>query len=206
MNIIDGIVHFGATHEYLVYVLMLLIAIAEGPILAFICGIMYRWGYFPFLPMYLILMLGDIIGDIVWYYIGKTAGLKFVAKYGHYFGLKPELVSRVEYYFHKYKQPILIVSKLTTGFGFATVVLFTAGLVKIPFRNYITINILGQFVWTGLLMGAGYLFGHLYSTFDNVFHRTALVAGLIVMVIAIVQFGRYIRDTYINPKTPTPAA
>jgi membrane protein DedA with SNARE-associated domain len=200
MNIIDAIVRFGATHEYLVYGLMLLIGIVEGPILAFICGIMFRWGYFPFWPMYLVLMLGDIIGDIVWYYIGKTAGLKFVEKYGKYFGLKPELISRVEYYFHKYKHPILIISKLTTGFGFATVVLFTAGLVKIPFRRYITINILGQFVWTGLLMGAGYLFGHLYSTFNNVFQRLGLAAACIIVVVAIIQVGKYIRDTYIAPK------
>ncbi len=138
-------------------------------------------------------MVGDLIGDIIWYSIGYKVGRKFAARFGKYFGITEKNIVNFEKMFHNHKDTILVVSKLTTGFGFATVVLFTAGLVKIPFRRYITINIIGQFVWTALLLFVGYSFAHLYVTFNNIFARSSLIAGAIILIFFIVRYARYMR-------------
>jgi len=177
-------------HPYLVYGVVLIVGFFEGPVLALLCGILLRAGYFHLIPLYAVLMAGDIFGDILWYFIGRRLGMPFARRYGKHFGITEAHVTAIERVYHRYKHPILIVSKLTTGFGFATVVLFVAGMVKIPFRIYITINILGQFMWTGMLLLAGYSFGHAYAVFNTGFERASLIAGAVLIIAAIVLYGR----------------
>lgn len=79
------------------------------------------------------------------------------------------------------------------GFGFALVTLVTAGIVKISFKRYITINFFGQFFWTGFLILIGYIFGNLYQNVDNVLGKMS-VAALFVMAFAVlVGYGKYVK-------------
>ena len=66
-------------------------------------------------------------------------------------------MDKIEVFFHKHQDKILFISKITMGFGFAVATLFTAGLVKIPFKKYAMFNFLGGFVWTGFLLAVGIL-------------------------------------------------
>ncbi|MDB5239348.1 MAG: hypothetical protein JWO00_683 [Candidatus Parcubacteria bacterium] len=194
-NLLIGV---ATNHDVLVYALIIVLAATEGPIVSIAAGILYRWGYFPFLPLYIALMTGDLIGDIVWYTVGYKAGRKFAARFGKYFGITEIGIASFEKRFHTHKDAILVISKLTTGFGFATAVLFTAGLVRIPFRRYITINVLGQFVWTALLIFVGYSFAHLYVTFNNLFARSALIAFTVIIIFFIVRYARYMRKKLVE--------
>ena len=200
MNPINLIISVATNHDVLVYALIVILAATLGPITSIGGGILYRWGYFPFLPLYISLMAGDLLGDVVWYMLGNKAGRAFAAKFGKYFGITEPGIARFEELFHSHKDAILIGSKLTTGFGFATAVLFTAGLVKVPFRRYITINVLGQFVWTGLLIFLGYTFANLYSTFNNIFARSTLIAFVVIIIFFGFRFARYMRKRFLENK------
>ncbi len=187
--LIDSVV----IHPYIVYGLIIILACAEGPILSMIGGALIRLGYFFFWPLYIALMLGDLIGDIVWYFLGRHFGHRFIARFGDRFGITEEKVAKVEKTFHKHKYSILFLNKLTTGFGFAIVTLFTAGMVKIPLRGYILTNISGQFIWTGLLITVGYFFGHTYEIIDNVMGKIFMIAIFILFILALYQYGKYLR-------------
>ncbi len=198
MYLQDFIIGIATNHDVLVYGLLVILAAALGPIVSIAGGILLRWDYLHFLPLYISLMMGDLIGDVVWYTLGNKVGQRFVTRFGKYFGITPESIAGFERIFHTHQDKILIVSKLTTGFGFATAVLFTAGLVKIPFRRYITINILGQFVWTAGLIFVGYSFAHLYTTFNNIFARSTLIAGCAIALFFLVRYARYLRRRFID--------
>ncbi len=189
----EFLIKLSTDHVYLVYLFIIFTACIEGPILSVLFGILIKLGYFSFAPIYVALMLGDVFGDTIWYGIGRFYGYSFVGKYGRHFGITPDRIKKVEHIFHKYTKSILIISKLTTGFGFAIVTLFTAGLVKIPFRTYTGLNFIGQFVWTALLIGVGFYFSHLYVTFDTIFARLSLIALFILLVIGFVGFGKYVK-------------
>lgn len=195
-HIVQWILAFGATHEYLVYAMILLLACAEGPWLSLILGVLMRLGDFSFFPVYMSLMLGDLIGDSVWYYIGRRYGDRFVAKYGKYFKVTASGVECMTRLFYRYKHPILFLSKISNGFGFALVTLMTAGMVRIPFGRYMLVNSLGQFVWTGMLLGAGYFFTHLYLTVSSVLGRVSLVAAAVVLATVGYRFWKYLRDRF----------
>ena len=194
----DWLLQLFTQHQYLVYAAIVLICFVEGPILTVLCGILISLAGLPVVPIYLALMLGDLIGDVAWYWIGRTAGHPFVGRFGTYFSIEEKEVSAVTKIFHKYHEKILIISKVTMGFGFAIVTLFTAGMVRIPFRKYFAINAIGQIVWTGLLLGIGYLFGDWYTTLDNVFGKISLVAGVILVVLALFGFARYMKKRMTN--------
>jgi membrane protein DedA with SNARE-associated domain len=177
------------------YVLLFIGTIVEGPVVMMASGFLYKLGQFYLLPMYLALVFGDFIADIGWYCLGRFGTRNFIFKYGHYIGVTPELLEKVEERFHKYHQKILIISKLTMGLGFALVVLIVAGMFKIPFKNYVILNLVGGFVWTAFLITIGYFFGNIFQIIPGPL-KIVFVAFIITAFILTI---RYIKQ-YLNKK------
>ncbi|MEN9614358.1 MAG: hypothetical protein RLZZ347_665 [Candidatus Parcubacteria bacterium] len=168
-------------HPLLVYGALLPIAILEGPLVSLTSGALLFAGYFSFWPLYVTLMFGDVVGDVVFYYAGHHFGYRFVTRFGARFAITPEHITKVQDLFHRYTTAILFVSKITNGLGFSAVVLFTAGLSKIPFVRYLSINLLGQLVWSGLLIAVGYFFSTMYVQINDVAGRVTLVLGGVLL-------------------------
>lgn len=194
----DWIIHLFQVYPHFVYAIIILVSFIEGPILAMFCGLLVKLGDAPLWPVYLALMLGDLLGDVVWYYVGYHFGNRFIKRFGHYFSVTEEGVNTIKKIFHKYQSHILIISKVTMGFGFALVTLVTAGLVKIPFRQYFILNFLGQFVWTAILLAVGYLFGNLYLTVNGVLGKMSVIALFIVAFVALLGYGKYMKKRMTN--------
>ncbi len=195
----EYLIWLGTHHAYLVYGIIIVLACAEGPILSMIFGVLIKLGDFGFLPVYASLMVGDLIGDAVWYYIGHRWGHAFIKRFGKYFSVTEEGVAKVTRIFHKYRHRILFISKISNGFGFALVTLMTAGMVKIPFWRYLSINVVGQFIWTGLLIGVGYFFGNLYLGVSSLLGRMSVVAAFILVFWAFMGYKKYLKtkaDTF----------
>jgi len=190
----EWLTHVITNFPILVYGVIIIVSFVEGPILAVLCGVLYRLGFLHIIPVYIALMVGDLIGDCFWYWVGYHFGHRFVRRFGRYFSIHEKNINKVSQIFHSYRDTILIVSKLTMGLGFALVTLFTAGMVRIPFRRYITLNATGQLVWTAFLLGLGYLFGHLYATLDNVAGKVSVVALFIILFAALIGYGKYVRS------------
>lgn len=180
------------------YPLITLTAIVQGPVVMTICGFLLRLGLLALIPTYFSLMLGELIGDVLWYTIGYHAGRPFIRRFGKYFSITENGVQTMEDIFHKHKISILFISKLTMGFGFALVTLFTAGLSRIPFRQYMLINFLGQFIWTAALLSFGYFFAHLLETASDVFGKMVIIAGFLLFVAALFGIGKYLHGIIIN--------
>lgn len=176
------------------YVLMLPLAIVEGPILMMVCGFFVKTGQLALLPTFLILSLGDLLGDALWYWWGHAYGHRFVRRWGRFLSLTEEHIAIVERIFHRYHIRILLLSKLTMGLGFPGATLFTAGLVRIPFSAFMLLNTVGQLIWTGLLMGAGYFLGQLYiDQVDSVFGLISTFGMMAAILVALFGFSRFLR-------------
>lgn len=194
----EGTLTWLLTYRYLVIVPLIII---EGPIVMVVSGFLLRLGYFAFWPVYLVLLLGDLAGDFIWYGVGYYGARRLVRRYGHFLSLTDEVMDRIEEVFKKYQNKILFTSKVTMGLGFALVTLITAGAVRVPLKNYAAFNILGGFVWTSLLVALGYFFGNLYFLVDEAFRLIFLAALAAVFLIALYGFKRYIKQQIIKDKT-----
>ncbi len=175
------------------------LAIFEGPIAMVVAGFLVRTGFFDFWPIFLVMMAGDLTGDVMWYFVGLHGGRPLIEKYGKWINVTEEGVLRAEGFFKEHQTKILFISKLTTGFGFAIATLIAAGAAKVPFKKYFTINFLGEFVWAGFLFAIGYFFAHLY-TLVNKSLRWGFIIGLIVVVaLAMWGFGKAMRKRFGTP-------
>lgn len=177
------------------YILLIVGTIIEGPVVMMASGFLYGLGQFTLFPMYLALVFGDFIADIGWYLLGRYGTRNAIYKYGHFIGVTPATIERVENQFIKYHQKILIISKLTMGLGFAAVILVVAGMFKVPFKNYVILNLIGGFIWTALLVTVGYFLGNIFMVIPL---EMKIIFGLVVLI-AIV-FGLRYANKYLKKK------
>lgn len=169
------------------YILLIIGTIIEGPVVMMVSGFLFGLGQFSLVPMYFALVFGDFIADIGWYCLGRFGTRHTIFKYGHFLGLTPELLEMVENRFIKYHQKILIISKLTMGMGFAFIVLIVAGIFKVPFKNYVFLNLVGGFIWTAILVTVGYFVGNIFLIIPN----SLKVIFVIFIFVAIITGLRY---------------
>lgn len=186
--------------SYYRYALAFVLSIVEGPIVMVASGMLLKLNFFYFWPLYFTLMLGDFVADLGWYAVGRYGARGFVTKYGKYFSLTPEVLQKLETVFHKHHDKILFTSKITMGFGFALATLIVAGMVRVNFKRYALYNLLGGFIWTALLVGAGYFFGNLYTMLDKGF-KVVFIIFLCVLVTAFLYGGgKYFKQLLLKNK------
>lgn len=179
------------------YVLLFLGCLVEGPVVMMASGFLFSIGQFDFLPMYLTLVSGDFVADIGWYLLGRYGTRHAIFRFGRFVGLTPEILEKVENRFIKYHQKILIMSKLTMGLGFAVIVLMVAGMFKVPFKNYVFLNLVGGFIWTAFLLTVGYFFGSVFAIIPGPMKIVFVVFIFIVFILGIRYANKYLKKKEI---------
>lgn len=154
----------------------------EGPIVMMTGGFLLRIGQVSFLPLYIALVLGDFISDIAWYLAGYAVARNVLLRWGRLFGITPEGIEQMEPIFKHYSLRILIVSKLTMGFGLAAATLTTAGMLRVSFVRYAIVNLVCGLAWSLVMLLIGYFFGNLFDLIPGGFKIPFIVIMFIVWI------------------------
>lgn len=170
------------------------LSLLAQPAVGMFAGALARLGYLDVYAVYAILVSAAFLGDITWYWIGARYGEAFAHRFGRYVSITPEHVASARAVFHRYHAPILLVSKITNGFGFAIVTLFTAGLSRVPFAQFVIYNLIGEALWSAMIVGIGYFFGDLYIRIGEAFGSVTLVLLVIAASAAMFGFSRYLNS------------
>jgi membrane protein DedA with SNARE-associated domain len=160
-------------------------AYIEGTVVMLTGGVLLRLGEVHFWPLYASLILGDVLSDIMWYWIGYFGARHFVMRWGYLLNATPEVVAKLERRFHKYHLRILVISKLTMGFGLAVPILMTAGMLRVSFARYCIINIIGSFAWVGFVIFVGYNFGNVLALIPEQFQLASFFAFIVAFFIGL---------------------
>lgn len=153
-EILDFLSHWG-------YWIVLPMMIIEGPVATILSAMLASFGVFNVWLILFFSMLGDILGDIFLYWLGRTWGMSFVDRIGKYVGITRKLVLRMEKYFNGHGGKTIFAVKSTTGLCWATFV--AAGIVGMDFKKFVWYSILGGVVWSGFLVGMGYFYGYMWA-------------------------------------------
>jgi membrane protein DedA with SNARE-associated domain len=165
-------------------------ALFIGPLVSLTAGALIRIGVLDLTTTALVLMSTELLGDVFWYWVGSVWGEPFISKFGRLVGISEFRVSAAKILYKKHHDLIIIISKLTAGFGFAPAIYFTAGLSKVPFGRYMIINTIGQIIWTFTMLGIGYYLGHFYLQVNGALEKLFFITSVIVIVAIIGGFGR----------------
>ncbi len=180
------------------YILLFPGALVEGHIISLIAGYLARIEILNPYISWIFIVAGNLTGDVILYYIGYHKGDPIVKVIGKYIGVNDESIAKAKHIFHNHGPKILFFSKLTNGFGLAMAVLFTSGAVKMPFRKFFLWNVIGESIWSALLILLGYIFGELYTTIENVIFRVGLIGFAIILVFLFFRVSKYFSTKLIN--------
>jgi membrane protein DedA with SNARE-associated domain len=176
------------------YLFLFPITVFEGPIVTIIAGFLSSIGIFNFFLAYIVIVVGDLVGDCFYYSIGRFGRKGFLERWGHYIGITPERISNLESHFDKHSGKTLIIGKLT---AVGAILLVAAGVAKMPLGKFIWYNFLPTVPKSFILLLIGYYFGQAYLTWDKYLKYTALsTIGLLILVVAVYFLIKKIRSRY----------
>lgn len=177
------------------YHLLIPLAIVEGPIVSVLGGFFVTLGIFNPFVVYLVVVAGDIIGDTLYYAIGRFGGNFLLARFGHLLRITPEKIADARKHFHKHHNKTIIFAKLIHGIGFTGLV--AAGSLKIPYWRYLLICFLTTLFQAAIFLIVGILFGHAYVQINR--YLDYFAASTFVIALAIVLILLFRRWKF-NPK------
>lgn len=127
-----------------------------GDSLLFAMGAIAAKGGFNILISYLILFIAAVIGDAVNYHIGHKIGRR-AFKGKHLF--KEEYLDQTEAFYEKHGGKTIIIARFIPIIR--TFAPFVAGIGKMSYREFLSFNIIGAFLWVTAFLWMGYFFGNI---------------------------------------------
>jgi membrane protein DedA with SNARE-associated domain len=162
------------------YWLMLPLMILEGPVVTLIAAMLASLGAFNIFVVFILSIIGDIIGDLGLYWIGYKFGMTFVRKVGKYFGITENLVLKMERHFAKHGGTTIFAVKSTTGLCWAA---FTAaGIARMDLKKFLKNSFYGGIVWSGFLVIVGYFYGYLWREIKQYIDWVGWIISMVVIL------------------------
>lgn len=171
------------------YPVMFLLMIIEGPIATISAAFLASLGLFNPVVVYALSVLGDIVGDVILYWLGYHGGGKFLKKAEKFLKIKESLVKKLEHLFQTKGARIIFSVKSTTGLVYITFIL--AGATKMNFKKFLYYSFLGGLVWSALLVTLGYFFGQAAEQLSTYIKYAGI--GIFVLAVASVFIINYMK-------------
>ncbi|MDO4534489.1 MAG: DedA family protein [Clostridium perfringens] len=153
-----------------------------GELLMAYCGFLVYSGRLSFSLSILVATLGVIVGLTIAYLIGDTVGMKFLDKYGKYFGVKEKKIEKVSNWFDRYGSKLLLISCFIPGIRHITG--YFAGIVKIPYKKFALNGYIGAFIWVTTFIYLGSIFGENFKKIEVYMSKYILIIVIILIIIS----------------------
>ena len=176
------------------YLILFPLAAFEGPLVSVVVGFLVFSNTLSLWPSYVILLFGDIIPDTAYYYLGYYGGDRgFVKKRissSKFFSEHFDLVKKL---WDSHPAKTMFFSKI--AYGMATPFLISAGMVKMPFKKFISYTIPITVFQYSILLFVGYHLGNSYTHAVAYAKNAYLIVGLglLVIVVAYIFVIKYAR-------------
>jgi len=130
--------------------------------------------------------LAAFLGDTVGYWFGKKIGPKIFNKEDSMFFHKKHIITAQKFYNNHGNKTIFLARFVPIVRTFAPIV---AGVAQMKYRNFLTYNIVGGFVWSFGIVFSGYFLGEIIPNVDKYLLP-------IILVIIIISFLPIIFEIY----------
>ena len=123
-----------------------------------------------------VLLVAAILGDTVNYWIGRRFGGWMMRKFPRI--VKPAHIERTNAFFVRYGGKTIIIARFVPIVR--TFAPFVAGTGEMNYRRFMSFNVIGAFLWVGLILPAGWFFGNIPIVKKNF---EFVVLGIIIISI-----------------------
>ena len=194
MNLsLDHIVAWIIHYKYLV---IFPFAVFEGPVITIITGFLASIGQLNFWVAFGVVGFADLVGDTIYYCLGRFGRERFLARFGKFFGLNPARVQQIEGHFQNHPWKIFGFGKIAHGTG--SIILAAAGLSRVPYWEFLGYNIPTTLVNTFALVVLGFYFGQAYNSIDQYLKYYSIAVVILLAGLYIYLIKRF--KNYSNPE------
>ncbi len=176
--------HYLITHQMLGYAIIFFGMMVEGDVILFTAGFLTHQGYFDIGVALILVFLGTIIGDNIWYVLGELVSEK-------------KLFLKVKKFIEKATSPFdehlknrtartLFISKFT--YGLCKPILLKAGAMKISFGKFIEADLMATFLWIFFIGGLGYLSSASFLAVKHYLRYTELTLLLGIAIFILISY------------------
>jgi membrane-associated protein len=155
-----------------------------GDSLLFTFGFLMYTGVLPiniFLAI-LVLFVAAALGDSVGYTFGRRVGGRIFNRPDAKL-FKQEYIIRAQEFYEKHGSKTIILARFIPVVR--TFVPIVAGAGKMPYKKFLTFNLIGAFLWTTGVTGAGYFLGKWFESMGLKIDQVLLPIVAIIIVISI---------------------
>jgi membrane protein DedA with SNARE-associated domain len=164
------------------------LAIVEGPIVTVIAAYLASLGYLNILAVFAAVVVADLVGDGILYALGRFGHRVILKKWGPRLHVDPSRLAEIEAHFRSRGGRTLIIGKLTHAVGF--VILFAAGVSRMPFRSFILYNLLGTLPKSLFFAAIGYTIGYAYNEIESYILRASVIVFVAAVALGLYWFAR----------------
>jgi len=177
--IANSVLNLLAEHRY---IFAFLGALFEGTYIMILAGVLFKFGYFNFWGLIVVLIVGYFINGFGLYLIGRTGGHQVLDKWGKRLHITKKLLEKLEEYFKKHSVKTLFITRIT--YGLSMPVLIIAGSFKMKWKKFVLVTMVATLVWVLALFGLGYVFGISYKALSVV--TKSITLGLTIALFVII--------------------
>lgn len=131
--------------------------------------------------------IGNLVGSILTYYLGKKIKRERILKYGRFVFMRESHIAFAEQLFQRHGSVISFVGRLLPAVR--TYVSLPAGIGNIQFKKFVVFTFFGSLIWNTMLVYIGMQLGNNWKNIDM---YSPILDGIaiIVVVVFIIWFIR----------------
>lgn len=183
--ILQWIIHNG-------YPIIFLGAIIDGTTTTAAASLAATMGYFNLIIVFFLTLLGEIIGDFIWYTVGYFCRSILIKKPNRFFGISEEKMKKLEKFIEKH--PIKIIAAIKLSPFMPVPGLIMVGSSHFPPKKFALA--IGSIILpkTILFIALGYCFGHVYEKI-SIYINNGIYAVVILLVAGYLIYYLYRKIT-----------
>ncbi len=191
---------FFLTHPYLITFLAAVFLEESIIFFAFLSGS----GLISFYAVYIFGIFGAIIGDICWYFIGKSSLVEFLRQKCKRLKYVKRQYHRTSKLVHRIAGNKIFLSLFFSKFVFGSRILMMLyfGAKKVKFSKYVIYDVISIIIWTSVLAPIGWLAGRgIVSSFGVISRIRHFVTIGIILVLAFYILSEFIVRKLLHEKS-----
>jgi membrane protein DedA with SNARE-associated domain len=168
------------------YFVLFPITLFEGPIITVIAGYFSSLNFFNFYVAYGVVVLGDTIGDLLYYAAGRWGRWRFLGKWGKLIDVEENRVAKMEKYFGRHAGKTLFFGKF--GYGVVGTMLFASGMANVSLSRFLIFTFPATLIKSMLLLLVGFYFGYAYKQIALYLDYTSYIMIGIAVLLLLIYF------------------
>lgn len=138
-----------------------------------------------------IILIGIVaatLGDNLGFGIGYYGGRPLLERYQNLFRVPSRVLAKGERLFQRYGAVTIFFARFI--FGMRVIAGPLAGVLRMPWRQFVLFNFMGASLWVTVISSVGYLFGRNWDLLVHYLKRADIAIALLAVVIVLVVWLR----------------